>query len=429
MSKSRSFRVTKPRPRLRLEPLEDRSTPASFNGFPSPLEAGVAAAPLTASQIPQFYRDTSSYTIPTATSSLNVYFVAPDPTNGGVPATNVPEGKSTNTGLTASSPVTVARAVQLINGLPSGRNAAIIFRGGEYRDVQFQIYFHALTLQAHPGETPVLNGTKVVTNWTSAGSGLYSTDSTAYERVQGSLEDITFNGGNRGNGQYNDLEQVFVDGRPLWQVALFFTHTSGGTTSYYRSSDNKLLATKTGTNPLVYNTEVANAASEYARVTNLANNLALVNADTFYVDRVNHRLYMGVNPAGKKVELSNKEYGIKLYNTQDPDPITVKGLNFFGYADADWDHIRQHVLVEWPPRSLSGQHRYTRWPRICCGQQRNAGERWDGFRRIASQQPCCHEQLYRLQRQPAARWMVGSGWAEDPHPNNGRVRLQTSLSE
>jgi hypothetical protein len=268
MSMSRPARATKTRPPLRVEQLEDRLTPA-FTAFPTD-------APLPySSAITSQYRDTSGYTIPTAADNpAGVYYVSPT-------------GSAANSGLDPALPTTVAKAFQTINGKPSGQNAAVVFRGGTYRDVAINPANHALTLQAYPGEKPVINGTKVITAWTfDAAKNLWymnaadpdGTGPINYLSKGTDGESVDVND----NPFYNDLEQVFLDGKPLWQVG---------------------------------------SAAE-------------VTDDTFWTDTANSRIYIKSNPAGKTVEVTAYRIGFDLFNMNDPDPSTVRGLNFTGYATA-----------------------------------------------------------------------------------------------
>lgn len=260
MSKSRSPRATKPRSLLKCERLEDRLTPAPFTAFP-------ADAPLPySSAITGLYKN-NVYPIPTAAANPGgVYYVKPN-------------GNPNINGTAVGAETTVAHALDLINDKPTGQNAAIVFRGGEYRDVAVNLANHAVTFQSYNGEEPVLNGTKVVTSWMKdTAKNLWYTNATGY-LFQGDINQAV---NPNTNPFYNDLEQVFINGKPLWQVG----------------------------------------------------NETAVTDSTFWTDTANNRIYIKSDPANKKVELTAYKNGLDLYDVNDPDPITVRGLNFTGYASA-----------------------------------------------------------------------------------------------
>jgi parallel beta-helix repeat protein len=236
------------------------------------------------------FADTSGYTLPNpADYPGGVFYVAPEvSTAGGVPA-----GRATNLN-TAASPLTVREAFDRIDAIPWNRrtdNVAVIFRGGDYRGVNLQSsYKNALLLQAYPDENPVLKGTEVVTNWTASGGKWYTSSDPAgdlsFEKPRGTSEFGNFTGEDVDfvDPVWNPLsanrEQVFIDGRPKWQVG----------------------------------------------------SLAEVAADTFFVDYAAHRIYIGENPAAKSVEVTAHEFAMKLWFIADPDQTSVRGLNFTGYG-------------------------------------------------------------------------------------------------
>jgi hypothetical protein len=76
-----------------------------------------------------------------------------------------PSGRDSNAGSLSTPVLTLAHAYTLV---PAG--GTIVARGGTYRDGNL-IAGKTLTLQAYPGEQPWFDGTDVVRNWTSDGSG------------------------------------------------------------------------------------------------------------------------------------------------------------------------------------------------------------------------------------------------------------------
>lgn len=182
------------------------------------LFALVLAAPGIASAID--IKDTD-YPVPSG-----AYFVSPD-------------GRDSNSGKTADSPWSVAKA---LGTAPDG--ATVVFRGGTYRNVDANIN-KKLTLQAFPHEKPWLKGSVVVEGWVREGNK-WRSDGWNYSFPQtGSSRNI-----DRKYPLSGRRDMVYINGHSLRQVG----------------------------------------------------SKALVRPGTFYVDAARNKLYIGNNPAGKTVE-------------------------------------------------------------------------------------------------------------------------------
>lgn len=217
-------------------------------GLLTPSIAAAATGTATLDDI----KDTN-YSIPD-----NAYFVSPD-------------GKDTNSGIDANSPWSVDKA---INSAPAG--STIIFRGGVYRNVD-SIIKRKLTLQAYPGEKPMLKGSIEVTGWVADGN-MWRKDGWEYSFPQNMGSE--FIDPNYPMAGYRDM--VFINGVALKQVK-----------------------TK-----------------------------AEVVPGTFYVDAVNKQLYIGDNPANKTVESTAHDVAFFMWKGgSDPSGTVIRGLGFAHYAD------------------------------------------------------------------------------------------------
>jgi hypothetical protein len=160
-----------------------------------------------------------------------------------------------------------------LNTAPSG--ATIVFRGGTYRlgDIS---YNKTLTLQPYLNEVPVLNGSEIATNWVQSGNYWEIT----WNNLFNEGNPPTYNTG--GNPAIHNLEIVVLDNVPLSQV----------------------------------------------------DEIGLVNSETFFVDYVNNKITIGVNPNNKLVELAKYRSGLTR-NQGDSNNIeagAIRGLTFKNYA-------------------------------------------------------------------------------------------------
>ena len=183
------------------------------------------------------------------------------------------DGKDTNSGKTPGSPWPFKKAFA---SAPSG--AVIVFRGGTYRNIDGRLIDKKLTLQPYPHEKVWIKGSIDVEGWVQDGA-IWRKDGWTYSfPPNGSSENIDPAYPLAG---YRDM--VYINGLNLKQVA----------------------------------------------------SKAEVGPAKFYVDSTNKQLYIGDNPAGKKVEATTKKQAFYLlkYDTYDPSNTIIRGLGFAHYAD------------------------------------------------------------------------------------------------
>lgn len=244
--------------------------------FVQGLFALVIAAPSMATANTIITIKNTNYPIPN-----NAYFVAPN-------------GKETNSGQSADSPWTVAKA---LSAAPSG--ATIVFRGGEYRSIQ-SLITKKLILQAYPNEKPLLKGSDIVTGWVNEGD-IWRKDGWNYSFP-------------------STVSNQYID--PRYPMA--------------------------GHRDMVYinGTALKQAASK-----------AEVGSGKFYVDAANNRLYIGENPSGKIVEATNLTRAFTLWISRhsNPSDAVIRGLGFAHYADEAILIGAPRVTLENNTFSWSGQ--------------------------------------------------------------------------
>jgi hypothetical protein len=279
-------------PRLRVERLEDRVTPAFY------------AVPDSAQLLSSIGIPDHTYVPPSGAGP--VYYVAPTATGG----------PSTNPNAPGSARLT------LNSSLPNG--STVVFADGEYRDVPNNNRFgtsvsaDGLTLMAAPGAKPWILGSKVATGWspvqTVSINGVSTPLSFATRTANPWLR--TFDAETDYPPYFNDAEEVdaarptsrlldmvFVDRRSLKQV-----------------QDNPTTAAREG--------------PEW------------FGPGTFWVGDVGGelRVYVGADPAGKTVEVS--AYGRGLSNFGGAPDLTVRGLGFAHFAFIPVDHRSARTTVE-----------------------------------------------------------------------------------
>ena len=192
-----------------------------------------------------------------------------------------PDGDAAADGLTLENPTTIYEAFKkVVTG------DAIIMRGGLYRagDITFN---QGITIQPYMDEKPVMNGTMVVDSWEKVSDTLWVTD---WDRL---FPDVPMDWWNRwANERSTPLHRfngdvVFIDGQ--------FLESAGSTEE--------------------------------------------VDEGTFYVDYEGKKIYIGVNPEGRFVEITAFRKAIyrtlATENGKEPDkrgPV-IKGITFTQYAD------------------------------------------------------------------------------------------------
>ena len=133
---------------------------------------------------------------------------------------------------------------EAIAAAPSG--ATIEVGDGTYREGEISVD-KSLTIRAAEGAAPVLSGAEVPTSWSASGS----TWSTAADMVRFCTV-CTTNADPSAEGMAAHPEQVFVDGKPLTQVA-----TRGEVTesTFYVQDDDPITAKNPSNSRAGYNTK------------------------------------------------------------------------------------------------------------------------------------------------------------------------------
>jgi hypothetical protein len=222
----------------------------------------------------------------------------PIPTGAIFMATNGSDG---NAG-TQQAPVKTLGAA--ITKVASG--GTIVARQGVYRDSntpivngKFLTVSKKFTLQSYPHEQVWFDGTDQVTNWTSDGAGRWY--------VSWSTPDFCQHYANYPTGGY--YTQIWP-----WQG----TPSTGG--------------------PCVHADMVLDPASDpdpqmaFLDSTALtqARSLAGVNATSFYNDTANRRIYIGVNPSGRNLEITKRPMALALEGGTGGN--IIRGIGFRRYA-------------------------------------------------------------------------------------------------
>ena len=267
---------------------------------------GIAYVLLTRAATPETYTSAGQ-----ATSTLDNSGKTIPKTNYAIPAGATfmsPTGNDANDGKSVNTPVkTINSAVA-----KTAAGGTIIMRGGDYRD-WYQpngytpgLINKSLTIQAYPGESPWFNGSDIVSDgWTSDGAGHW------YRQ----WETPTFCG-----GQYYSYSiapytpQRRADGTNDPNIKQ--------TTCMYEDAANDPAYPMAGDPQQAFINDVRQ--QEVA-------SLAQVADGKFYYDWSARRMYIGVDPAGKKVELSARPAAFILTGA-DTDTHALKGIGFKRYA-------------------------------------------------------------------------------------------------
>ncbi|MBA4063450.1 MAG: hypothetical protein C0501_07010 [Isosphaera sp.] len=279
-------------PRLRVERMEDRVTPAFY------------AVPDSAQLLSSIGIPDHTYVPPSGAGP--VYYVAPGATGG--PSTNPAAPGSARLTLNSSLPP----------------NSTVIFADGEYRDVPNHNKFgtavsaDGLTLMAAPGAKPWILGSKVATGWspvqTVSINGVSTPLSFATKTANPWLR--TFDAETDYPPYFNDVEEVDA-ARPTSRLLdMVFV--------------DRLSLRQVQDNP----TTAAREGPEW------------FGPGTFWIGTVGTelRVYVGADPAGKTVEVS--AYGRGLSNFGGAPDLTIRGLGFAHFAFIPVDHRSAGTTVE-----------------------------------------------------------------------------------
>jgi parallel beta-helix repeat protein len=191
-----------------------------------------------------------------------------------------PDGKADAAGASVEQPTTIEAAITRVT-----TGDAIVMRGGTYRTGDLELN-QGVTIQPYLDETPVLKGTRVATEWESLGHDVWRTRWTTL-----------FPAGPMGwwrkerEGMFTPLhrfnnDMVFIDGEPLHSAA--------------------------------WEGELGSRL--------------------FYIDYAKGYVYIGVNPAGKTIEITAHNIALhrasRPVNGKAPDHVgpQLRGLTFTQYA-------------------------------------------------------------------------------------------------
>ena len=190
---------------------------------------------------------------------------------------------------------------EAIAAAPSG--ATIEVGDGTYREGEISVD-KSLTIRAAEGAAPVLSGAEVPTSWSASGS----TWSTAADMVRFCTV-CTTNADPSAEGMAAHPEQVFVDGKPLTQVA-----TRGEVTesTFYVQDDDPITAKNPSNSRAGYNTKP--------------------HRGTAYV--------IGVDPGQHTVEVAQHSRALTL----SADSIALSGLTVEKYSPVqEWDYMDPEI--------------------------------------------------------------------------------------
>ena len=196
-------------------------------------------------------------------------------------------GNDSDNGTLNNPYKTICKAISSVQA-----GGTIVLRGGVYREGYDNIsnsgctykIFKQITIQPYGTERAWIKGSKLVSNWTST-NGKWSVSWPALanqaSQVPAGNEDAIIPGSLAG-----DSAMVFINGVSLSQVG----------------------------------------------------SLAEVNASSFYANRTTNTIYIGDNPSGKVVEVSEYPRSLTLFSLQGGDAggSTIKGIGFAHFAST-WD--------------------------------------------------------------------------------------------
>jgi hypothetical protein len=212
-----------------------------------------------------------------------------------------PSGADANTGTQAAPVKTIARAVALV---PAG--GTVVLRAGLYRDGSTTSITKSFTLQPYPHEKAWLDGTDVVTTWTSTGAGQWYTSWNTPSFCSGGYYTYPYNAqptsnggpcshydmyGDPANPAAGDPQMVFIDG--------------------------------------VYVHEVTSQAA--------------ATGSNFYYNQTTKLLYIGTDPAGHTVELAARPNALVFQGGS--GGVSVRGIGITRYATNEYNGNATHGAV------------------------------------------------------------------------------------
>ncbi|TCO09589.1 right-handed parallel beta-helix repeat-containing protein [Natronoflexus pectinivorans] len=192
-----------------------------------------------------------------------------------------PDGNPESEGTTLENPTAIEVAIsKVVSG------DAIVLRGGTYRTGDL-VFNQAITIQAYMDERPVLNGTLIANDWQQDGELLWATD----------------------------WDYLFPAGPEDWWRREIFEET----TPLHRFNNDGVFV----------DGQFLQSAGSKEEVT----------AETYYVDYENKKIYIGLNPEGRTIEITafRKALYRPLYEVHGKQPDNkgpiIKGITFTQYPD------------------------------------------------------------------------------------------------
>lgn len=218
-------------------------------------------------------------------------------TNYAVPAGAVfvsPSGNDTNAGTAAAPLRTLENAVKKA---PAG--GTVVLNEGVYHESVEVPYRKKLTIQNAPGDAVWLDGSRAVTDWVADGTAWrkdgWTTRFSTYDKTAGAT-DAMWRMVTSEHPMANHPEQVFIDDVPQAQV---------GSRTQLR-------------------------------------------AGTFFLDRSTSKLYLGTNPTGRRVAVSDLDNGLYV-NKGDGSVVRGIGLRRFGTSQDQYGTLKafaNNVTIE-----------------------------------------------------------------------------------
>lgn len=240
-----------------------------------------------------------------------------------------PSGSDSNSGSASSPYATLSKAVST-----AAAGSSIVIRGGTYRGQAVAAVNKTLHIAAYPGETPIFDGTQIVSSgWTTSGSNSYRSYTPLAATVGSGIQFTTGqNLTGTGVGKYPD--QAWVGSTELQQVMTLAEVTSG---KFYVDQTNKRM--------YLSNTDISKGnigisqLQQFAKVTGSNVTIEGVTIQR-YSDLANTNGVLTITGSGfnmKNTVISDASFftmtlsgGGGILKSAIFDHITIQGSNFMG---------------------------------------------------------------------------------------------------
>ena len=204
-----------------------------------------------------------------------------------------PDGAASNSGTSIEEPTTIEKAIREVK-----TDSVIVMRGGEYRTGELE-FNKKITVQAYPGERPVIKGSKIASDWEK-----------------------------RGEYWVTQWETMFYNDPP----------------KYYNPDRHGP--------PCIWNGDVVIFDGRMFRC---ANTLAEVTNNFFFCDYDAGEIYLAEDPTDRMVEITAHKVGFHRLHDEaaDAEGPTFLGLDVMHYAGncisiSGKDHYRPIAMYEMP---------------------------------------------------------------------------------